>query len=106
MLFQYVFLSGKVHIFGVGMNRVPVCVVHWLFNFCDATCFIRCAFILARYFFFCTPISCSPVEGRVGGRRPVYVASSVVEVVSLLLGGSGVTPRELLRFPRGVLPVV
>ncbi len=36
----------------------------------------------------------------------MYVAFSVVEVVSLLLGGSGVTPGELLRFPRGVPPVV
>ncbi len=36
----------------------------------------------------------------------MYVASSVVEVVSLLLGGSGITPGELLRFSRGVLLVV
>jgi hypothetical protein len=27
MLFWYVFLSRNVHVFGVGMNRVPVCVV-------------------------------------------------------------------------------
>ncbi len=106
MLFRSVFLFGNVRVFGVGMNRVQVCVIHWLFDFCAASCFICRAFILVLYFFFCAPITCFPVKGRVGGRRPVYVSSSVVEVVSLLLGGSGVTPEELLRFPRGVPPVV
>jgi hypothetical protein len=37
MLLRYVFLSRYVHILGMGMNMVPVCVVHWLFIFCNAS---------------------------------------------------------------------
>jgi hypothetical protein len=105
MLFRYEAVSGNVRVFVVGMNIVPLCVVHWLVVFCDASCFIHRAFILAWYFFFCAPITCSPVDGRVGGSRPVCMSSSVFEVVSLLLGGVGVTPGELMRSPQGVPPV-